>query len=158
MAGELTIVLNEKDLAHVQKQLSMLENVEQQRVVQQGLQDGVRVFREEGKRTLKNSMSRDAWNVTMRNRMAKRRGGSLYKAISTKVIKRKGKGYAGFGKNGHHAHLVDSGTKNRWKSNGEYTGSVKGSRFWRKAFDNKKQEAARILMESIRISIQRLTR
>ena len=158
MAGELTLILDEKDYAYVQAQLTKLTELEKNAVVQKGLQEGVRIFQKEGKRTLKSTLSKKPVNVVMRQKIAEKRGGSLMQSIGTKVLKKKGKGYAGFGKYGHHAHLVDSGTVDRWTSKGQYRGKVHGSRFWRTAFNNKKSEAIRELIDSIRKSIEKIAK
>lgn len=158
MAGELTITLNENDYAYVQSKLSKLTKLEKNAVVQKGLQEGLSIIAKEGRKTLKSTLSKDPWNTHMREYMAKKRGGSLQKSIGTKTIKKKLKGYSGFKKHGHHAHLVDSGTVNRWTKKGAFRGKVAGSRFWRTAFDNKRNQAVKELMESIRKSIQKLAK
>ncbi len=158
MAGELTITLNEADYAYVQSQLTKLTKLEQNAVVQKGLQEGLNIIAKEGRKTLKNTLSKDPWNTHMREYMARKRGGSLLNSIGTKTIKKKLKGYSGFKKYGKHAHLVDSGTVNRWTTKGAFRGKVAGSRFWRTAFANKKEKAVQELMESIRKSIQKIAK
>ena len=158
MAGELTLTLNERDYAFVQRQLSKLTVLEQDAVVRKGLSEGVGIIKKQGKTNYKNTLSTDPHNVKMRQYMAKKRGGSLLNSFGTKVNKKQGKGYAGFSKYGHHAHLVDSGTVNRfaYTLNNAPRGRVQGSKFWRSAFEAKKNEAAQTLMDSITISINRI--
>lgn len=160
---DFTMVLDEGDYAKVQRALSQLSVIEQDAVVQKGLQEGMSVIVREGRKILKNTLSRNPHNVRMRKYMASKRGGKgLENSFSTKVLKKKGKGYGGFGKAGHHAHLVDSGTVKRYTSKGYYRGSVSkgapntGSRFWRSAVETKKNQAMRELMESIELSINKI--
>ena len=156
--GEFTITLDEADYRHVMTQLEKLSELEKQAVVQRGLQEGVNIIVKEGRKNLKNRLSTDPVNV------AKRKG-NLIKSIGTKTVKKKMKGYGGFRRpGGNAAHLVDRGTEKRWTKKGAYRGSVSkgspntGNRFWTDAFQAKKDEAAMELMESIRISIQKLAK
>ena len=156
-SGELTLTLDEADYKDVQEKLSELTELEKQAVIQKALQEGVKVIATEGKQTLIATMSKLPDRVRSRQFMAAKRGGSLEKSIGTKVIKKKVKGYAGFGKYGRHAHLVDTGTVNRWTKTGAFRGKVKGSRFWRTAFETKKNEAMDELKNSIIKSIETIT-
>ena len=156
MAGELTITLSEAEYIHTMEQLSKLSKLEEQAAVQKGLQEGVSVIAKEGRKTLKSTLSREPSRIKAREYMAAKRGGSLLRSIGTRTVKKQVKGYAGFRRLGHHAHLVDTGTGERFTKSGYYRGKVLGSKFWRTAFNNKKNEAANQLMESIRKTIQKL--
>ena len=153
--GELTITLNQGDYTALQNALSQMSKIEQDAIVNRGLQEGTRLFVKQGKINLKSTLSTEPQNVKMRN-------GNLEKSFSTKVKKKQGKGYAGFNKFGHHAHLVDSGTEKRWTKKGAYRGSISksapktGSQFWHNAFKQRKDQAAKELMDSVRKSINKI--
>lgn len=151
----LTLSLDEKDYNRIQSALSNLSRIERNAIVQRGLQEGVILFVKQGRINLRNTLSTEPQNVRMRK-------GNLIRSFTTRIKKLKGKGYAGFNSKGHHAHLVNDGTKKRWTKKGAYRGSVsknspmKGSNFWRNAFEIQKENAAKELMNSIRISINKI--
>ena len=145
----MTIALDEGDYAAVQNALSQLSAIEQNAVVKKGLQEGLSIFVKQGKQNLRATLSSKPVNVRMRK-------GNLMKSFRTNLNKRQSKGYAGFNHLGRHAHLVDSGTKNRWTKSGAYRGSVDGSKFWKTAFEQKKNEAAKELVDSIIESINKI--
>lgn len=153
--GGLTFTIDQHDWQKMQAALGALEDIEKQAAIQRGLQEGLRIISNQGKANLKNRLSTDAWNVTMRNRMASKRGGSLQNSFSTQVKKKKGKGYAGFTEKGHHAHLVDRGTAKRWTKKGAPRGSVSkgspnsGSMFWTDAYNSEKDKAGQALMDTV---------
>lgn len=154
--GGLTMIVDQDDWRKLQNVLNGLSTLEQDAVIQKGLQEGLRIISQQGKANLRTRMSTDPWRVTMRKRMAAKRGGDLLSSVGTRVLKKKGKGYTGFGKTGRHAHLVDRGTVKRYTKSGGYRGSVKGSMFWTDAFNSQKDRAANELMDSIRLSINKL--
>lgn len=156
MAGELTMTLDEATYRHVQEQLSKMSELEKNAAVQKGLQEGIDVIVKQGKRNLKNRLSKDPVNV------AKRRG-NLLRSMGYRTLKKRMKAYGGFRRpGGAAAHLVDRGTEKRWTKKGAYRGSVSkgspntGNRFWTDAFDAKKNEAMRELVDSIRATLQKL--
>lgn len=155
MAGNFSITLDEDDYRRCIKILSELTNMQRSKVVRKGLRDGGKVFITEGKKNFKARLSKDPVNV-------KNRKGNLQKAFKEKVYLKKTKVHSGFGAKGHHAHLVDRGTKKRWTKKGAYRGSVskgtpnKGSMFWTDAFNARKKDAAKVLMDSVKKEIQRL--
>lgn len=154
----MTLTLDEADYKHVQEQLTKLSELEKTAVVQRGLEEGIIVIVNQGKRNLKARLSNDPVNV-------KRRTGGLYQSIGRQVKKKKMKAYAGFKRpKGSAAHLVDRGTEKRWTKKGAYRGSVSkkspntGNMFWTDAFNAKKNEAAMELMDSVKKSIQKLAK
>ena len=98
----------------------------------------------------------------MRERMAAKRGGSLEGAIASRTFKKKGKAHIGFSKLGHHAHLVNMGTKKRFTAARQYRGSVgksapyTGSMFWSKNFEENKNTAKQIIFDSVYASIKKM--
>lgn len=153
--NDLTISLDYNDYAKINSVLSQFSQIERDAIVLKGMQEGVRLFVKQGKSNLKSTLSSEPQNVKMRK-------GNLERAFSTKVKKKLGKAYAGFNKKGHHAHLVDAGTKKRWTSKGYYRGSVSknapktGSNFWHRAFEQQKNAATRELMDSIYLSANKI--
>ncbi len=154
--GEFTMTLDEADYRHVQEQLSKMSELEKMAAIQKALQEGVNVIVKQGKRNLKNRLSKDPVNMS-------RRTGRLERSMGYRTNKRKMKAYGGFRRpGGAAAHLVDRGTEKRWTKKGAYRGSVSkgspntGNRFWTDAFDAKKNEAMRELMDSIRATLQKL--
>lgn len=156
--GEFTMTLDEADYRHVQEQLSKMSELEKMAAVQKALQEGVSVIVKEGKKNLRARLSKDPVNMS-------RRTGRLERSMGYRTNKRKMKAYGGFKRpGGAAAHLVDRGTEKRWTKKGAYRGSVSkgspntGNRFWTDAFDAKKNEAMRELMDSIRATLQKLNR
>ena len=156
--GEFTMTLDEADYRHVQEQLSKMSELEKMAAVQKALQEGVSVIVKEGKKNLRARLSKDPVNMS-------RRTGRLECSMGYRTNKRKMKAYGGFKRpGGAAAHLVDRGTEKRWTKKGAYRGSVSkgspntGNRFWTDAFDAKKNEAMRELMDSIRATLQKLNR
>ena len=153
--GGMTITLDNADYRRIMDLLFTLSDFEKDAIIRRGLQEGARVFVRQGKSNLAQTLSSDPANVRMRK-------GNLIKSFRTKVNMKKQKVHAGFDKHGHHAHLVDSGTVQRWTRAGAYRGSVSkgspktGSKFWRNAFEMKKQEAANELMDSVYQSINKI--
>lgn len=152
----MTITLDPADLKHVMNQLSKMEELEKQAVVQRALQEGVQVIVNQGRTNLKNRLSNDPVNVS-------RRTGKLLSSMGKSVNKKKLKAYGGFKRPaGAAAHLVDRGTEKRWTKKGAYRGSVSkgspntGNKFWTDAFAAKKDEAAQELMQSIEQSLRKL--
>ena len=156
-SGNFTITLDEEDYNRVLKELEELSHLERSRVLRKGLAEGGRLFINEGKKYLEQRLSTDPVNVKMRK-------GLLKKAFKLKVYPNRGKVHAGFDRKGRHAHLVDRGTDKRYTRKGAYRGSVAkgspntGNMFWTDAFNAKKDEASRILMEAIRREIQNITK
>ena len=168
--GELTIILDPKDLEKMNQCLEALTELERVPVLQKGFQEGTRLFVKQGKVNLEASLSTDPHNVASAAYMAKKHGGSLRNAFGTWTKKhfvskstreKTVKGYAGFyrKKGGGIAHMPDSGTKERWTKKGYYRGSVSkgapktGSQFWHRAVASKGAEALNTLMDSIKKSI-----
>lgn len=161
--GELTIEIDEVDLAKIYKALDGLDQIQQNAIVFKGFQEAANLVKKRGQMALKSTMSKNGWNIEMRERMAAKRGGSLANSIGVKSFRKKGKVHIGFKKLGHHAHLVDSGTNKRYKtSTGQYTGSVSknapktGSYFWRKNFRDNRQAIKNKIIESVIASCKKM--
>ena len=150
MAGELTINLSKEDIDRLDRILYGLTELEKSAVIDKGLKDATAVLLNEGRRNLKQSLSKKPVNV------AKRTGG-LERSFTNNIKRKKLAGYAGFKRpEGAPAHLVDSGTADRWTKSGAYRGRVTGTKFWRRAIDAKAVEALDILFESVERSINKI--
>lgn len=161
--GELSLEFDAKDLARVYSALGRLGKIQQDAIVFKGFQEAASLLKRRGKAILKTTMSKDAWNIEMRERMAAKRGGSLENSIGVKSFKKKGKVHVGFKKLGHHAHLVNFGTAKRFKkSTGQSTGSVSknapntGSLFWTKNFKDNEQAVKRKIIDSVIASCKKM--
>ena len=168
--GEMTIALNEKDLARMNKILDSLTELERVAALQKGMSEAVQLFKRQGQSNLEATTLVHPHNVRMAEYMAKKHGGSLKNAFGTWTKKHfRGNGtrektvagYAGFykKKGGGIAHMPDAGTKPRYTKQGWYRGTVRkggansGSRFWHRAVETKGGEALYELFESVRKSI-----
>ena len=161
--GALTLEFDEQDLSKIYKALDRLDDIQKDAIVFKGFQEAAKLVKRKGKAALKATMSKDKWNIEMRQRMAAKRGGSLANSIGVKSFKKKGKVHIGFKKLGHHAHLVDSGTKERYKkTTKQYTGSVSknapntGSNFWRKNFNENRQAIKQKIIDSVIASCRKM--
>ena len=155
MAGELSIFLDEGEYQRLLNAIAKLNDIEKDAVVSRALQEAGNMIKKQGQSNLQNSLSREPQNVRMRK-------GNLQKSFKTKVYKKKGKAHIGFTKKGHHAHLVNFGTMKRWTKKGAYRGSVSkdspmtGSRFWSRAFEQKKTQAGREIIDSVIKSVKKI--
>lgn len=161
--GELTLEIDQQDLARIYKALDGLDQIQQNAIVFKGFQEAAQLIKKRGQAALKSTMSKDGWNIEMRERMAAQRGGSLANSIGVKSFKKKGKVHIGFKKLGHHAHLVNFGTNKRYKrTTGQFTGSVSknapmtGSLFWSKNFSDNKQAVTRKIVDSVIASCRKM--
>lgn len=150
MAGELTINIAKEDLDRLDKILYGLGDLEKSAIIEKGLRDATAVLLAEGRRTLRQSLSKDPVNVAKRT-------GRLERSFTNKVKKKKMTGYAGFKRpEGAPAHLLDAGTNERWTKSGAYRGRVTATRFWTKAVNNKAIEAIDVLFDSVEQSMLRI--
>ena len=142
--GELTIVLDEKDLRKMEAILDGYSKVDQSSIIQGALKKGMEVIVTEGQA-----------NLAARN---KKKTGNLARSFKMTTNKRKAYSLGGFkrGKDGGaHAHLIDRGTAERWTRKGAYRGSISkgnpnhGSLFWTSAVETKGQEGLQTLMTAI---------
>lgn len=151
--GNFTAVFDESDYSKVMKALDGMATMSRNTIVRKSLSDGAKMFTDQGKINLRSRLKTESHNVYMRRYMARKRGGSLMGSFRTKGIvnpkKNVMKAYAGFNKFGHHAHLINFGTKERYKRNGQPTGKVAANEFWSDAFDSKNKQAMNKVIESV---------
>lgn len=149
--GELTIVLDEKDLQKMNAILDKYDKVDQNAIIQGALKQGMQVIVTEGQA-----------NLATRN---KKKTGNLARSFKMTTNKRKAYSLGGFkrGKDGGaHAHLVDKGTAERYTRKGAYRGSISkgnpnhGSGFWSDAVETKGQEGLQRLMEAIYDAVNKI--
>ena len=151
--GELTIVLDEKDLQKMNALLSEYDKVDQSAIIQHALKQGMQVIVDEGKS-----------NLATRN---KKKTGNLSRSFRLTANKKKAYSLGGFKRGdggGNHAPWIDRGTDERWTTKGAYRGSVSkgrpntGSRFWTEAVITKGQEGLGTLMNAIYQAIDEINK
>lgn len=163
--GELTIVLDEKDLQKMNALLSEYDKVDQSAIIQHALKQGMQVIVDEGKS-----------NLAARN---KKKTGNLARSFKMTTNKKKAYSLGGFkrGKDGGaHAHMIDRGTDKRYTLRpytdklgrtypaGMYRGSISrgnpnhGSGFWSDAVATKGQEGLGTLMNAIYQAIDEINK
>lgn len=149
-SGNFTISLSKEDLDRVEKTLYGLTELEKSATIDKGLKDATVVIMNEGRRNLKQYLSKKPVNVAKRT-------GRLERSFTNKVKRKKLAGYTGFKRpEGAPAHLVDSGTAERWTRKGAYRGKVIATKFWRRAVDTKAVEAIETLFDSIEKTINKI--
>ena len=152
--GELTIVLDEKDLQKMNALLSEYDKVDQSAIIQHALKQGMQVIVDEGKSNLATRNKKKTENLSRSFRLT----ANKKKAYSLGGFKRGKEG------GGYHAHLIDRGTDERWTRKGAYRGSVSkgrpntGSRFWTDAVITKGQEGLGTLMNAIYQAIDEINK
>lgn len=147
-AGELTINISKEDLQRLNGILYGFSKMEKSVIIDKGLKDATAVLMAEGKRNLKQSYKTSPWN---------KRTGRLERSFTNRINRKTVAGYAGFKRpEGSHAHLVDSGTVDRWTKSGAYRGKVKPTRFWKNAVDSKANKAIETLLESVQNTLVKI--
>ena len=144
MRNNLTITLNPKELAAVNKWLSQMGDVDRTDTVAKAFKEGATIIKEAGR-----------INLSARNKVNK---GNLKKSFSIKVVKKKAYALSGFKRpKGAAAHLVDRGTKKRYTHAGYYRGAAKGSYFWTDAVQESGPRAINKLMDAVYKSLEEIT-
>lgn len=147
--GDLTVTMDTRSMLRLEAQLARLTEFEKQEVVARGVREATAIIKKEGQKNLTNEKT-----------------GLLKKSFTTRVDKKKLKGYAGFirrkGYHGAIAHLIDRGHKIYFKDplgkrrKKPIKNRTDGTFFWTKAVESKGNEAMRIMAESIQKTIKRL--
>jgi hypothetical protein len=147
--GDLTFVLDEEDYQRAMAALNQLDKVEQGKVIQHALSDGMKPMIAQGKS-----------NLSVRNL---RRTGNLMGSFGLRVNKKKAFAVAGHRRpKGAAAHLVDRGTAERYTKKGYYRGSVSkgnpnhGSGYWTDAVNQEGPRALEGLMDAIYTEISNI--
>ena len=153
MAGNFTIVLNQRDYMALQKKFTAAAKIDKHKEIKSALDEGITLIKNEG-----------ASNLANRNKVVT---GNLKKSLSKRV--KKSAAYAGFKRSnkkgvggGNHAHLVDRGTDKRWTKKGAYRGSVSkgnpnvGTSFWTDAVESQGPRAAQTLMDGVYSTISKI--
>ncbi len=133
------------DFDRIYNMIDSLSNIEKDKAIQQGLKDAANIFIQAGKSNLK-------------ERMKSKKGdsGNLLKAFKSKLKRSNLGALAGFNELGHHGHLIDSGTEERYTKEGYYRGKVTGNNFWHDAVDSNQNEAMDKLYDGIEKAITKL--
>ena len=137
-------------MARLNSILQGLSELEKSAVIDKGLKDATAVLIAEGKRTLKQSLSKDPVNVAKRT-------GRLERSFTNRIRKKKLAGYAGFKRpEGAPAHLVEAGTADRFTKSGAYRGKMTPTRFWKRAIDSKENQAIETLFDSVERTMEQI--
>lgn len=135
-------------ISDIDKILRIVENladVDKDKVIKEGLRNATNLFINAGRRNLKARLKNQK-GVT----------GNLLKSFKNKVKKNKLGALGGFNKLGNHAHLVDSGTKDRYTKSGKYTGKMPANYFWSAAISSEQNSAMNKVFEGINRGITRI--
>ena len=139
-----TFQISTHGLARIENLVSGLENeFEQGEAIKSGLRAMGGVFMRGGKSRLGNRLLHHGSK------------GNLMSSFKIKT-KRHNKGVLiGFGKLGHHSHLVDSGTKKRYTKSGAYRGIMPANYFWHETAEADFPQAAEQMFEGIEKAVTR---
>lgn len=127
------------DIDRIYFAVSELSKVDQNKVIKRGLRKGSKYLVDRGKTNIKN-----------------RKTGNLYNSLVNKVKRRKLGALAGFNVLGKHAHLIDSGTTDRYTSRGLYRGKITGNYFWTESVSSNNNQALEILYDSIEDAVNKI--
>jgi len=139
----MELEVNLIDFDKIYKAIENLNGVQSDKVIQQGLKDAAKLFINAGKDNLKNRLI-----DTGRN--------ELLTSFRTKLKRAKLGALAGFNTGGSAAHLVDSGTEERYNKKGQYRGKVIGNHFWVDAILQNQNEAIDKIYSGIERGIMNL--
>ena len=169
-ANDFSMTIAPEDYRKIMNTLSALSKLERDAVITKGLQEGLELIVEQGKRNLKSS------GIHLNNTYTGKRAGKTTHLVKSfkKIIKKKDlKGWGGFSRPaGSAAHLIDRGTQVRTTRKGANRGDrgtqvrttrkganrgkVTGNLFWTKAVDAKSYQAQEELMDSVQKSMQNI--
>lgn len=127
----------------IMKSINGLSDIDKNKVIKQGLRKAGNVFIRIGKNELKSKLKGTG-------------KGNLLKSFRNKVKKNKLGVITGFSNTGHHAHLIDRGTTERYTKSGYYKGRVRGNLFWSNAINTGKSEAINNVLNGIEEGIQKI--
>ena len=153
-ANDFSMTIAPEDYRKIMNTLSALSKLERDAVITKGLQEGLELIVEQGKRNLKSS------GIHLNNTYTGKRAGKTTHLVKSfkKIIKKNDlKGWGGFSRPaGSAAHLIDRGTQVRTTRKGANRGKVTGNLFWTKAVDAKSYQAQEELMDSVQKSMQNI--
>lgn len=139
------------DLERVKHAISQLADIDKDKAVKSGLGAAGNVFRIGGVRRLKSRLK----GSTARTK--KREPGNLLRSLTKRVKKQKPGVLIGFASPiGNHAHLVDSGTKDRYTKKGKFSGRMPANRFFTDTKAQDEPKALQKLNEGIQTAITRI--
>lgn len=141
--GDLTCTMDPQDLKRLNEKLNSLGSVVKEGIVQKGLRDAANIVLREAK----SSIERHGFVRT----------GKLLSSAAIKTRKKDGKVYIGYKRPaGAAAHLLDKGTAIRHTRTGANRGRIVASHFHSEALNAKKDEAMRVLYDSIQESLEKI--
>lgn len=141
--GDLTCTMDPQDLKRLNEKLNSLGSVVKEGIVQKGLRDAANIVLREAK----SSIERHGFVRT----------GKLLSSAAIKTRKKDGKVYIGYKRPaGAAAHLLDKGTAIRHTRTGANRGRIVASHFHSEALNARKDEAMRVLYDSIQESLEKI--
>lgn len=139
----MTCTMDPQDVKKLNERLNQLGSIVKDGIVQRGLRDAANIILKETKSSIQ------------RHGFIKR--GNLLSSAAIKTRKKDGKVYVGFKRPaGAAAHLLDKGTVARHTRDGANRGRIIASNFHTNAVRDKKDEALRVLYQSIQDSLDRI--
>lgn len=139
MQVKLSIV----DIDRIYVAVNQLANVNQNKLIKQGLKDASNIFIKQGKANLK-------------ARLKGKNTGNLLKSFKGKLKKNKLGVLAGFSNLGAHAHLVDEGTATRSTNAGANRGLMTGNNFWTDSINQSESTAIDAVFTGIERAMQKI--
>lgn len=161
--------------AEIERRVAELSDLESSKAVRAGLRSGGRLLARRGKERLSERVKyvesnyrakgreESRWRQSIRRReLSNHRrlavaAGNLYNSFLVRVKRRSLGALVGFTKKGHHAHLVDLGTTERYtKSGRKLRGVMPANRFWSDTAEQDWRDAMNKVMEGIDRAIYRI--
>ncbi|MDR2919691.1 MAG: hypothetical protein LBV72_10060 [Tannerella sp.] len=136
--------------------LDQLSDVEKDKAVKSGLRTAGNVFRREGLNQIRSKLS----GTTKRS--YGRQPGNLLSSIRVRVKRSKPGVLTGFDEKGHHAHLADLGTKERFFKTGirgqrrKSSGRMPATHFWTTTKQSKEIKASEALFTGLERAVNRI--
>ena len=120
-----------------------LDAFEQQKAIKVGMLRAAKVFSRRGRGNL-------------RSRLKGKGKGNLLGAFGVVYRKQYVMSLAGYTGRGHHAHLVDLGTRRRSTKSGKNRGIMPANYFWSDARQSEERSAMQEILHGIEMAIQRI--
>lgn len=151
--------------AEIERRVASLENFEKDRAVRTGLRSGGNLLKRRGMNRLKQRNYKmytgKSGRLTHEGKAAMA-AHNLYNAFQVRIKRQSLGALVGFTSKGHHAHLVDLGTKRRYTSGnksmraGLNRGVMPSSRFWSDTAEQDWKDATERVMEGIDRAVNRI--
>ena len=143
-------------MSEVEQAISELADIDKNKAIRAGLRSAGNYLLKQGRvrlaqRNYKGYASATGKSVIERKALATH---NLFNAFRVRVKKRSLGALVGFSSKGHHAHLVDRGTKKRPHPLYGTSGVMPASKFWTDTAEQDWKGAMGILVDRVRIVVQ----